>query len=366
MGIDLDRIIELNTRYKTHASAQAFIEELISNSQSQMQDELHVYTVVRRERHLGTGEADVFALGPQDSKSYVHYSPAGCLVDVVNVFLGGDCDAHRTLQPYPTDCELGTDDYTEWMGTATLTNSTTRKAGSYSVSAVFANTVQYARYPDTVTNAEWVDKNIDAYGWMAFYVRSSVVNVTVTVRLFNADGDYNEASYKIVKASHWYLVMLDLDEDFTSTVDWDDDNLMYVEFRVDTACTLLIDNMNFNDGWMCTAPAGEVAIMHRISENEDPIGRNYPFYVDYRFDPYLVSTPANIKKACSCLAGIDLIDFLRGVRQADTGFEGQGSSGMPVPDREALVTTRRELKMKYDEAVNSVGYGIEFPVIQGE
>lgn len=362
-GIDLDTVIKLSKRHSTHAQVQSLINGYIEDAQEEIQGLLHIYTIRRKEEHLCTGEDDVYELGPEDEEGYIDYDVENCLIDVVNVYLGGLCGKNRRLRPYPTDCELGTESSSDWTGTATISTSTTRKAGTVSISAVYANATQYARYPDT-TNDSWINKNIDPFGFFAFYARTSVNNTTVTVRLFDKDGNYNEASYKLEKKNLWYLVMFDLDEDFTSTVDWDDLPVYYVEYRVDKACTLLIDNANFNDEWMYTAPAGEVALMRRM--DEEPRAKNYVFAVTYRYDPYLVNTPRNIKKACACLAGVDLIDFLRGVRQKVTEFEMQSESGVSDYSVDQLGIARKETYMKYEEALKSTGFGFEFTPIRGE
>jgi len=362
-GLDLDRIKKLSVRHSSTAQVQTLIEGYIADAQKEIQDNLHIYTIRRKEIHLCTGEDDVYELGPEDEEGYIDYDVENCLIDVINAYLGSVCAKSRKLRPYPLDCELGTESSTNWTGTATIADSTTRKAGSKSISVIFADATQYARYPDT-TSDNWIDKNIDIFSFFAFYVRTSVNDTTVTVRLFDKDGNYNEASYKLEKKNHWYLVMFDLDEDFTSTVDWDDLSVYYVEYRVDKACTLLVDNANFNDWWMYTAPAGEIAIMRRMDEEPKP--KNYVFGVTYRYDPYLVETPRNVKKACACLAGVDLIDFLRGIRMADTEFDAQTESGVPEYSKDQLAIARKEIIGKYEKAIESIGYGYEFPVIKGE
>jgi hypothetical protein len=361
-GFDRDRIQKLSPTTPTAASVNTLVQEFIDDAQTEIRERLRINSTINKELHLCTGEDDVFELGPEDQpESFTEYTVINNLVECFNLYLGGDCPNLKRLRPYPTDCELGTDSATplvDWGdSTATIASSLTRKAGSYSVMATFANVAQYARYPDIGID-EWIDEEIDTFKFMAFYVRSSSDNTAITVRLYNTAGAYNYASYTIVKKQHWYLVMLDLDDDFTGTLDWENDHLMYIDFWVDKACYLLIDNMNFNDLWMFTAPAGEVALMRRSSEDSHESG--YPFYVSYSFDPYLASVPRNIKKACACLAGVDLIDFMRGIRSEDVEFDAQAESGVSVFSKDHLTVQRESLLKKYEEALNATGFGYEF------
>lgn len=88
--------------------------------------------------------------------------------------------------------------------------------------------------------------------------------------------------------------------------------------------------------------------------------------ITYSYDPYENDdVPRNIKKACAALAGMDLLDFCKGIRQQDTDFDAQSESGIRDPTREALATTRRELQMKYDKAMQSEGFGFRFIPIKG-
>ena len=364
-GIDRDRVQKLAPTKPDVASVNALIQGYIDDAQKEIREQMKISSMINKELHLCTGEDDVYLLGPEDQpESYIEYDVEDNLVTVSNVYIGGSCPDNRRLRPYPTNCELGTDSATplvDWGdSTATIASSLTRKAGSYSVMATFANVAQYARYPDIGIDS-WIDKNIDPFSFMAFYLRSNVDDTTVTVRLHKGDGNYNEATYLVVKKNHWYLVMLDLDEDFTGSVDWNDDPLMYIDFLVDKISILLIDNMNFNDYWMFTAPKGEVALMRNM--DEQPNEQNYPFYVSYTFDPYLSNVPRNIKKACACLAAVDLVDFMRGVRTEDVEFDAQAESGVTTPSRDQFTILRESLLAKARAALAATGFGFDFTVV---
>jgi len=175
------------------------------------------------------------------------------------------------------------------------------------------------------------------------------------IRLYDAAGNYNTATYTISKKNHWYLVMLHLDDDFTTTIDWDDEPLYWLEIEVDQACILYFDNACFNDEWAYTAPEGKLVIM-RKSANEPPHD-GYPFYVTYRYDPFKVTVPENIKNATARLAGVRLIDHLIGVREGAIGFEFEGDTLLPLPDKETLYKRKGSLMALAKQDLAVYGYG---------
>jgi len=386
-GLDSDRIIELSVRHADAAQVQTLIEGFINDAAAEINDLLGINLTIRKEMHLGTGEDDVFELGQEDEDGAYYHDPTDKVLDVIQLYLGGHTICYRKLRPFPTEkdyinrnsirlrgCELGTE-VTTLVNTwdeSTATDSldtTTFIAGIRSIELIFADSSQMGRFPSQAANY-FIDKNIHPFSYVAFYVRSDTANRIVYLRLHDKNGNYNQASYTIEKADHWYLVMLDIDADFSGSVSsWDDTNLMYVEFWVNGACTLNIDNLNINDGWMYTAPTGEVAIMRKLTD--EPISQGYPFYVTYRYNPYEnpfsdeVDAARNLKKATACLAGIDLIDFLRGIRVEETDMDVQSESGVPNPTKDTLTITRNNLRKKYERALESIGYGWDFIPVRG-
>lgn len=87
--------------------------------------------------------------------------------------------------------------------------------------------------------------------------------------------------------------------------------------------------------------------------------------ITYRYDPYAITVPYNVRKASKYLAASDLIEHLIGLRQSATAFEAQGDSGERIPDREALFSTYAYLKKIAEEAMASIGYGYDFTPIKG-
>jgi len=111
--------------------------------------------------------------------------------------------------------------------------------------------------------------------------------------------------------------------------------------------------------WSHTANNGYIVFTTALQDGEI-------VHVTYEYDPYEnTNVPRNIKKACAALAGIDLIDLCKGIRQKDTDFDAQAESGIRDPTKDALATTRRELQKKYDKAMQSEGYGFQFIPIKG-
>ena len=88
--------------------------------------------------------------------------------------------------------------------------------------------------------------------------------------------------------------------------------------------------------------------------------------VTYTYDPYAIAVPVNIEEACACLAGIKLLDMLRGTRVVDTDFDAQSESGVSDPTKDKLVITRSQLKQRYRDALASEGYGFNFVPMRGE
>lgn len=87
--------------------------------------------------------------------------------------------------------------------------------------------------------------------------------------------------------------------------------------------------------------------------------------VTYTYDPYTITVPVNVEEACACLAGIKLLDMLRGTRVTDTDFDAQSESGVSDPTKDKLVITRSTLKRRYRDALASEGYGFNFVPMRG-
>jgi len=343
----VERITGLNAKEVTD-----LVNGFLRKGEKSVKDALEIPHVVPHELHIGTGEDDEFDLGPDDEAFYVDYDPIGCLIAIKHCYFG----RYRMRKPYPKDCDL-TDDKDLWDATGYVqpaNDATNRQAGDYAMTYTFTLGNLKARYPD-VTNDKYIDKNIDIFDYMFFRVRSNTAGIVVTIRLYDADDNYNTATYTISKKGHWYRVMLHLDDNFTPVIDWDDNPLFYFEIEVSGACILNVDNLCFNDEWAFTAPSGKLVIM-RKSTNEPPYyGR--AFYVTYTYDPFKVVVPENIKTATAQLAAIELIDHLIGVREGAVAFEFEAESMIPLPDKETLYARKGSLLARAKENLRGYGYG---------
>jgi len=111
--------------------------------------------------------------------------------------------------------------------------------------------------------------------------------------------------------------------------------------------------------WSHTPNDGYIVFDEALEDGTDVV-------ITYEYDPYENdNVPRNIKKACAALAGMDLIDFCKGIRQQDTDFDAQSESGIRDPTKDVLATTRRELQRRFDKAIRAEGLGWEFTPICG-
>jgi len=344
---------------KTDDQIKDMIEGFIIDAEDDIRDQLGLPHVCALEKHLGTGEDDEFQLGQEDSNFYINIDVEDCVELIRACFFLGV----KKKLPYPRNCDDLSEDYTEWDDSAGYKQPTNealiKQAGKYSMEFDFTGATKKARYPD-VDSSIYIDKNIDIYSYMCLRVRSSVANTTITIRLYNEAGSYNTATYLAVTANKWYLVMLDLDEDFNTTIDWDDSPLYYFEIEVDKACTLYADNINFNDDWCFTAPSGKLVIMRKSTD--EPPADGYEFIVTYTYDPFKVSVPQNIKEATALYAGAKLIDNLIGIRQSMMAFEAESLTS--IPDKESLYITRTTMLAKADKKLADYGFGWSGTIIE--
>lgn len=342
------------------------LTELINNyivsAETKVKSLLRIPWTITREIHIGTGEDDEFDLGPEDEDFYIDYDPLGKLVKIYSCYFY----RRRKKKPLPKDCDIYSEDKDMWDVASgdriAPSNSVDNQAGDYSMSFSFTTTAQYGRYP-RVSTGNYIDRNIDIFDFMFLRMKSNTASTVVTITLYSISGATRTATFTCTLANHWYKVMLDLDDDFTGTANWEDDHLSYFTISTDqTTVTLKVDNINFNDEWCYTAPSGKLLIMHRSTDQ--PPADGYKFYVTYGYDPFKLETPANITSATAQLAGVKLIDYLIGLRQQAIAFELEGESMIPLPDKETMYHTRSWLLSQAKENLRAVGYGFDFvPVV---
>jgi hypothetical protein len=342
----LKRILEMDDD-----ELEDLINDYLLEAEGYVKEAVDIPSVMAFEVHRGTGEDDEFDLGDDDELFVNSITVTNCIELVKACFFEG----RKKKLPFPKDCDTPTDDYSLWDSTGYTQpsdESTIVKAGDVSMKFDWSGGAGTARYPD-VSSDEYIDENIDIFSFMFLRLRASVANVTVTIRLYDADGNYNEATFLITKANHWYKAMLDLDEDFTSTINWDDTNLMYLTISVDKACTLYADNLNFNDDWCFTAPSGKLLIMHRSVDEPAPDG--FQFMVTYTYDPFKASVPKLINSATKRFAAAKVVEHLIGVRESFVTYESEDLD--LIPDKEALYAKKGSLEAAAKADLRKYGYG---------
>lgn len=358
-GFSSDIIQELSGL--SAADVTTLVGGWIADATEDIEEDIRLPYIIRKELHLGDGDNNQFDLGPYDDlhATIGDYDPADCLSKVHEVWFG----SNKMKRPYPLDCELGTDIATPtssgWTySAATVTaESTIKAAGSYSVKAVFSG-AGYIEYHSSHN----LEKNIDMYSDVFFWLRISSTSAVVTLRLYDKDGNYTEETVSSRQASvgqyHW--IDIDTMTDGLGDIDWDDDLLQYYRVYVSGACTLYLDNLCFADNWAFTAPVG---ILHTsVADNisgESPPSEGYPIYATYSYDPFLASTPSNIKEACEWLSGIKAIEYLRGIKYSETDFRLKTDSMEPdTPmQKSGVLGLRDKWLQNYERCLKNYGGG---------
>lgn len=301
---------------KSASEVTTLINGFITKATKEIRDRLRLPIVVAREYHKGDGEKNIFDLKCISEENWFEYDPENNLEAVKAVWFS----EQRKHMPYPEDCEQGTENNSSDYGTSNVTVSdeeTIVKAGSYSLKAIFSAS-GYIEYP----SAKNLNKNIDIHKYNSFWLRTNNKDTVFTLRLYDKNNNYNSYEFTLDKADIWYDVHLKIDDFDNSTVDWEDTKLYYWRLYANGACTIYLDNFNFNNGWMFTAPEGLfIVCIDSDNAGDEPPATGYPFWVTYTYDPFKSSTPANIDEATACLAGIRLIDHLRGKKSAELLFD---------------------------------------------
>jgi hypothetical protein len=352
----------------TSAEVQTMIGEFIDSSDQQIKDLLSVPITIRDEVHIADGENSEFDLGPRDQEKYANYDVENCLTEVVHCYHEKSCENYRYIHPYPADCDTFiTEDDAIWTITSACTVSndiSVKRVGTESIKMVFSG----SGYAEAELGGQLLayapEIRIDQFGYVAFLFRSTVDAITFTLTLTD---DYTATTTQVFTLPHinqWYVVWIRLD-DMTNAIDWHDNTLHKIKISANGACTAYLDMFNFNDGYCWEAPLGKLYVHEADNASENAPESGIKFFVTYRFDPYTVTVPENIKKASKCMAGQILIEHLIGLRQSITAFEAQGDSGERIPDKEALFTTRSMLRLMAKEALDSIGYGWDFDPIRG-
>lgn len=339
---------------KSSAEVTTLINGFISDAETDIQRDIGYPIVIREERHYGDGNKNQFELGPEDDPFAEEgdYDPEGGLVEIYNVWFA----AKKMKKPWPENCDWPENNSADWdQSNATLTDDlTTTVARLYSLKAVFS-AAGYVEYP----SAQNLDKIIDTWDDFFVWLQIDDVAVTITLRLYDKDGNYEEQDITLRQDDVGQYVWIDINE-MTDAIDWDDTRLQYFRIYVDGACTLYVDNACFADSWAFTAPEGlfHVSVADNISSEAEP-SEGYPFFVTYGYDPFYASVPGNIAEAAEWLVGISIIDYLRGIRYVATSFEVWGETLELDTDqsREGLLGVRTKMEKRYWRCLGDWGGG---------
>lgn len=347
-----------NLSGKSAAEVTTLVTEYIAKAEQKLKEDIDHPFIITRELHLGDGNKNIFNLGPEDDEFGYIYENENIANNVIKVF---DCwfGDYKKFDPWPTDCELGTDATTGWTGSNATISADSDEAvhGDNAIKCVFSAS-GYVQYPDG-SNVEYLDKIVDSWGDLFFYARISDATATITVRIYDKDGNYSEETVTLRQNNIGQYIWLDLDS-FTNPLDWDDVRVQYIRFYVDKACTLYLDNLCFADEWAFSAPSGllHISVADNITSDSPP-SYGYPFYVSYSYDPFLSSVPRNIKEAVEWLTGVYIIDYLRGIRYMQTSFEVEAETLEMDRDssREALLGVRTYMMKNYWHCLRNYGPG---------
>lgn len=359
-GMSSANIVTLSE--KSTSEVTTLVNGFISDAQDKIREDIGYPIVIEQERHLGDGEKNIFELGPQDEDIMTlgGYDPTNNLVTVYNAWFGRT----KKWRPWPADCnEWAENNSAQWSGSnATISDETTIiKAGDYSIKSIFS-AAGYIQFPDNSDKA-YLDKIIDLFPDFFSWLRISNVGVTITLRLYDKDGNYNEQEITLRQNAIGQYVWIDLDS-MTGSVDWENTQFQYFRLYVDGACTLYVDNVCFADEWTFTAAEG---LFHTsVADNvtgESPPSENYPFRLSYGYDPFLASVPGYVAEATEWLVGVYIIDYLRGIRYRQTSFEVFGDTLELDQDssREGLLGIRTYFMREYWRCLRRWGgasYGV--------
>lgn len=368
-GLTTTRIAAIEEGQLVDADITSMIEDIIEENDDEIDGKLYVPKIIRDELHIADGETDTFLIGPTDEGDASHYDVENCLVEVLHCYFDCYKEEFRKLRPYPIDCDS---EFTEgvtavgnWNTTVsncTATKETTIiKCGDDSIKMVFSAS-GYSRF---ILSAS---KNIDQYEYFAFAVYSSLTTPTFTVNLWNEDSEYDTQTFTVKRSACWYVIWVRIDNmtHGSGTPDWDNDKLYIVEIKANAACTIYLDMLNFNDGYCWSAPQGYLYIHNAANAGEEEPVADKHFFVTYRYNPYLVSAPAVLRKASKLFAAADLIDHLIGLRLSHTEFILEGSSAVPSGDKDVQIFNPDRLRRQAEEALaNGIGYGFDFRPIRG-
>lgn len=355
---------------KSTADITTLITDLIVKADQRVDKWVRLPIVVRRERHVATGEKRIFELGAEDSElELFDYNPqqgvqkkrgSGPVYAVYE-------NNHRVKNPYPKDCDECENNDGDWGNsnctiTSVANSVASLNVGDYHINGVYS-AAGYMEYP----SAQNLNKNIDAYNYVSFILQTDDSAITFTLRIYDINGNYNEEEFTLPKADMRFFVHISIDE-MTGSVDWEDTPIYYWRLYASGACTAKMDGMAFNNGYIWTYPYGEVIYTEtdNISTREgdnSTLGAGNIIHVTYSYNPFLAeynrdgSYPANIVSASARLAGAFLWDHLAGCVQADSKLRITGDTLQRIPEKDTMEKMKKRLIAEAKQDVAEYGFG---------
>ena len=343
---------------KTEAQVSTLVTSLIAKADQRVKKWIRVPIVVRRERHVADGEKRIFELGPEDTELELYdYTSQQGVEEVFAVYEEGK----RLKHNYPKDCDFCENNSSDWTGSnCTITDVANSVAslnvGDYHLQGVFS-AAGYMEHPDS----QDLNKNIHAWDYITLILQTDDASVTFTLRLYDIDGNANYYEFTLPKADRRYCVSVLLDG-FSGSVSWEDTPMYYFRLYASAACTVKLDGLCFNNGYVWTYPYGELIHVETpditTREGDDGVlGDGTKLHVTYSFDPFKQSTPANIESASARLAGAFLWDYLTGYVLADSKLRLSGETLEPMPPRDVMLVMKKRLIEEAKQDVAEYGFG---------
>lgn len=343
-GLDSEIVEKLSGRNKTEITKQ--ILEYIEASDAKINNILGVPIPIVKEEHRFKKNPTLM-LGPYEDSLGFHseWNPKGCVTSVSDININGT----SLNLPFPNDC----DEYTENVDYVTAgTNCSVsrdfsvKKAGDASIKAIFSD-AGHLTFFDGENNLDYLIYNID---FLSFWGRTTDKTATFTVKLYNINDEYISSTFTIGFNNTWKICSLEL-ADFTGDFSLDDYPIQKIVIESDKACTLYIDNLNFNEGIFFTLPEGLICWS---DVNEYPYVN---FEVSYRYNPYKIKVPKDLREASAKFAAVKLLDFCIGMRGKYMSFKVMSENIDRTPDRETMEVDRGRIIAEANRILMSIGVG---------
>ena len=349
-----------NVSRLTAPQVTAMMNRFIAKADEKIRRLLGVPITVRKEGHEFFNNPTV-QMGPDREdpfEMFGSFDPTDKVEEIYAIYY----NEYRTKLPYPKDWDLFTEptEIGHWgSDNAIITSDTTDfKCGTASLKAVAAGAGDIY-YPSTKN----LHKRIYPWFYMGFWFKTDNPNANFTFRIVRNTGSYYYSNFNVSNGDTWEVIMLSIrrfkfvnagGEGPQPDFNWILTYTEYFEITCDAACTMHVDNFNFNDGFFATYPEGTIAW---CMPEWYPTGR---IAVTYSYDPYKAKdstqVPEALNEASAKLAGILLLDYLIGLRQQHIAFDQLSDTLEESPDRESLEATKRRLQDEAERALESLGY----------